>query len=209
MKKKDWLLIKILISVFISLILILVCFYRYNKTTNNDYIKKSKQEAFSHSYLNSQLFESRIKNAIAKLGVIGSSYFGEYEIIDEQVKQDYYSSIDMSFDYMNIYTLEEFNTIYEEVYNILKNKQSGKDIIYLYNDDKNANKVEIILPIYNYEGNIIGGISSYINQNEFISFSNEESDSEKFKTYIFDSNGDIIFGGHLFDKKMYLKFIMK
>ena len=61
MKNKDRLSIKILISIFISLMLILLCFYRYSKAINNDYIKRTKEEASSHSYLNSQLFASRIK----------------------------------------------------------------------------------------------------------------------------------------------------
>lgn len=200
MKNKDRLSIKILISIFISLMLILLCFYRYSKAINNDYIKRTKEEASSHSYLNSQLFASRIKNTVDELNIITNTYFKNKELINEEVKKSFNISNNGGFKHINIYTQEDINFFYREDNSTIRSIEDEKNILYLYKPDKDASGIEIILPIYNYKGNIIGGISTFINQEEFNILHNENNKYFKFSTYIFDYTGQIIFGGHLFGK---------
>lgn len=196
MKKKNWLLLSILISAFISVILILVCFYRYSKAINNDYIKRSKEEAFSHSYLNSQLFKSQITNTIGELGILAGTYFTGKDAIDEDSKQQFYEYV--GYENINLYTKEEIQLFYEQGYNALMAMEGKKSYVYLYKEKDDINKLEIILPIYNYNKKLIGGISTHIKEDEFTSFYSEDPQTVKFSTYIFDFSGDIVFGGHVF-----------
>lgn len=196
MKIKDGILTKILISFFVSILLVLTCFYRYNKVLNEDFIQKSKKDAFTYSYLNSKIFESSMENAISKLWFISSYYFWDKQvIIDEDVKQEFYNNTRISKDDFVIYTKEEFIVISKNNNKVFKHN----NIKYFYDIEDNNLKLEIILPIYN-NGVIIGAISTYIRKQEFNNFLKNEQES-KFSTYIFDYSGNILFGGDLFGKK--------
>ncbi|WP_317368260.1 diguanylate cyclase [uncultured Tyzzerella sp.] len=200
MKKKDSLSIKILLSTIISLVLILICFYRYSKATNYDYIQRSKEEAFDYGYLNSQLFESRIKNIIGKLGYIRNLYFVGVDIVDENIKDKFNSIISTIPMKINIYTKTEFENMKKKYRDILNPSKKNKDILYLYNQGENYDQMEVVLPIY-FNGETIGAISSYIREKEINSFYKEEHKENKFITYIINFNGDIVFGGEFFNKK--------
>ncbi len=195
MKIKDGILAKILISVFISILLVLTCFYRYNKEINEDFIEKSEKEAFTYSYINSQLFESRIKNSVSKLDVIRSAYFSEINDINEDIKQEFYNCTKISKDSFAIYTKEELESICNGDNQVSKED----DIKYIYDITSDNKRLEIILPIYNNDV-VIGAISNYINEDEFNNlFKNGEG--YKFSTYIFDHSGNILFGEDLFGIK--------
>lgn len=182
---------KIIISICISIILILACFYRYEIKIKEDYIEKAKKDAIYASETNSKLFQTKIIGVIQSLNLIKDSYFNHLNEITPEIKENVLETINKYKDKFLIYTYDEFKKFVEENGATLDVIKNNPVVIHLDETKEIITEIGVVSPILN-NGKVIGGISGIVFQDEFKEIFAKEN--HKFSTYIFGRSGRVLLG---------------
>lgn len=191
-------LIAIVMSILISIIATLICFYKYSDTISDDYIARTKEESVYNSYINTKLIGININNTINKIKIINKFYFKDISQINDQAKQGFYKEFNKIGEIFIVYSideLKEYITGDEEIISKIKNQQS---ILYKHSKGIKKGKIEIFVPIKNSSNNLIGFTSKIFEKSEFLDFLSNNNFEHKFTTYIFDKFGNVILGDNYF-----------
>lgn len=182
---------KVILSVCISIILILLCFYQYSHKINTYYMENAKNDATYTSYVNSKLFEIRAIGIVQSIDMIKDFFFKNTNEITPEIKNQVESKINIYKDKFNIYTYEEFEEFVIQNKTTLDEIKNRDFLVHLDENKEIISEIGIISPI-KFDGEIIGGISSKIYQDEFKEVFAKEN--YKFSTYIFTKSGNVLLG---------------